>query len=155
MATVTRVQVAGLRELGLALKGLGNELGGKIARGATAAAARVVKKAAVSNIERSPSVRTGSLRDAVIVKKLPASEANGLTSAHIVTVRGRGKPYNKKGVKIDRAPHGHLVEFGTVNMPAEPYMRPAFDQKKGDALNEMADTLRTGIDRAAKKVGKK
>jgi HK97 gp10 family phage protein len=150
----TRVEVKGLRELGKALKDLGNAVGLKIARGATAAGARVVRKQAVANIEAAPSVRTGSLRDSVIVKRAGRGESS-LTSEHLVTVRGRGKPYNKKGQRIARAPHAHLVEFGTVNMPAEPFLVPAYEQKKVDAVAAIAEQLAKGIDRAAKKVAAK
>ncbi len=31
------------------------------------------------------------------------------------------------------APHWHLLEFGTVNMEARPYLRPAFDRFRGQA----------------------
>lgn len=33
-----------------------------------------------------------------------------------------------------KAPHGHLVEFGTSRAPAHPFLRPAFDARKDDAL---------------------
>lgn len=34
-----------------------------------------------------------------------------------------------------KAPHGHLVEFGTVNAPARPFLRPAYDAKQTEALD--------------------
>lgn len=108
-----------------------------IATGSTGAAAGVIKKAAIRNIERSPSIETGSLRDAVIVKKVKSS----LTSEHIVTVRGKGKEFNKKGQRIPRAPHARFVEQGTVNMPAEPFLRPAFDGHSGEALSAMVTKI--------------
>ena len=150
-----RVEVDGLRALGQAMKALGNEVGTRIARSATAAAAKPVRREAVARIVSSPSVDTGSLRDAVIVKRAGKGETTGLTSEHLVTVRGRGKPFNKKGQKVARAPHAHLVEFGTVNMPAEPFLRPAFEAKKREAVDEMSKALQRGIDRAAKKAAKR
>lgn len=33
-----------------------------------------------------------------------------------------------------KAPHGHLVEFGTSRAPAHPFLRPSFDAKAGVAL---------------------
>lgn len=33
-----------------------------------------------------------------------------------------------------KAPHGHLVEFGTSRAPAHPFLRPAFDAKATMAL---------------------
>lgn len=32
------------------------------------------------------------------------------------------------------APHGHLLEFGTSRAPAHPFIRPAFEARKQDAL---------------------
>jgi len=37
--------------------------------------------------------------------------------------------------------HAVYVEFGTVNMSAEPYMRPALDEKSDAALRVMADEV--------------
>jgi HK97 gp10 family phage protein len=142
MAT-TRIQVLGLRELGEAMRKLSKDVAIKTARSATAAGARVIKKAAVTNIEKSPSIETGSLHDSVIVKRLGKADTN-LTSEHIVTVRGRGKVLKKgknKGERQTSAPHAHLVEFGTVNMPAEPFLRPAFDTNKMAAVDAIKDKL--------------
>jgi HK97 gp10 family phage protein len=38
-----------------------------------------------------------------------------------------------------KAPHGHLVEFGTSRAPAHPFLRPAFDAKIGEALKAAND----------------
>lgn len=136
MATSVTVRVDGLRQLGEAMRKLEKGVALRTARAATAAGAKVIKKAAVSNIEKSPSIETGSLRDSVIVKRLGKGESD-LTSEHIVTVRGRGKVAKKgknKGQRQTQAPHAHFVEFGTVNMPAEPFLGPAFTQQGGAAL---------------------
>ncbi len=117
------------------------------------AGAKIIKVGAVAKVESNPSIDEGDLKEAIIIKRSAKGE-NNLTSEHVVTVRGRGKPYNKKGQKIARAPHAHLVEFGTVNMPAEPVLRPAFDNGKEQAARAIAESLRRGIDRAAKKAAK-
>lgn len=44
-----------------------------------------------------------------------------------------------------KAPHGHLVEFGTSRAPAHPFLRPAFDAKR----SEIAEAVRTAYIRAA------
>lgn len=149
MAAKTSIEVSGLRELGESMRSLSAKVSTRIAVSATGAAAGIVKKATVSTITGNPSVDTVSLRDSVIVKKLPKGQSQ-VTSEHIVTFRGRGKPYNKKGQRIALAPHAHLVEFGTVNMPAEPSLRPAFDTEKRRAVDVMADRLRKGIAKATK-----
>lgn len=144
-------KVEGLRELGNAMRELGQKDALRIAGAMTNAGAQVVKKEAVLNIEKSPSVDEGDLRDAVIVKKRGRSESN-LTSEHIVTVRGRGKE-TKKGVQFG-APHAHFVEFGTVNMPAEPFLRPALDQNIQKVIGVMKAKGDGRIEAAARKAAK-
>ena len=155
MATTT-VQVSGLRELGEAMRELKAEVSQRIAGSMTNAAAQVIKKAAVANVRRNPSIETGSLRDSVIVKKVPKSQSEH-TSQHIVTVRGRGKLIRrgkKKGQRQTSAPHAGFVEFGTVNMPAEPFLRPAFDHDKEKAVAAMVERGKTRIAAAAQKARK-
>lgn len=138
------VHVDGLRELGEKLRRLGTPGAQKIGNAMTGAGAQVVKKRARRKVESNPSIKTGSLRDALIVKKIPKSQTT-LTSEHIVTVRGRGKPRKNSKRKQSIAPHAHFVEFGTVNMPAEPVLRPALDEGRGEATQAM-------IDRGSKKL---
>jgi len=139
------VKIEGLQQLGERMRKLAEKTNTTIARQATNAAAQVIKKQAKLNILTSPSVVTRSLYNSVIVKKIPASQTN-LTSEHIVTVRGRGKK-KLKGTQTT-APHGHFVEFGTVHMPAEPFLRPAFEEEKGFAVQAMIDKLKSGIEKA-------
>lgn len=143
MATTT-VRVDGLKELGEALSLLSTDIQNKIARAATNAAAQVIKNEA---IRRAPS-DTGNLRKNIIVKRLPAGEASPLTSQYMVTVR-QGKLTKKQaGSGLQDAFYGRFVEFGTVKMPPRPYLRPAFDQKKTDAVDAMKPRLKQRIDKA-------
>jgi HK97 gp10 family phage protein len=144
MVTTTRVRVDGLRQIGENMRKLSADVAGRVSRQGVNAGATLIKKAAKIKIRTNPSVETGSLEGAVITKKLPSWQTP-LTVEYIVTVRGRGKPYNKKGKKIDRAPHASKIEFGTVNMPAEPFLRPAFEAEKRHAVDAIADKLRQRI----------
>jgi HK97 gp10 family phage protein len=148
MAETLTVHVEGLRELGEAMRKLSSDVALKISHQAVAAAAQVIKKRAKRNIESSPSVDTGSLRDAVIVKRIPKSQTQ-LTSEYIVTIRGRGKRARKSKTKQSIAPHAHFVEFGTVHMPAEPFLRPAFDAGKEEAMQKMVDRLKARIEQVS------
>jgi len=60
-----------------------------------------------------------------------------------VSVRA-GKRYRKRDVD---AYYWRFVEFGTAKMAARPFMRPAFEAKKGDALEaikgRLADRIKT------------
>ena len=91
--------VSGLDQLGERMRTLEPKRALGACVSATGTAARMVRDAAKDNVRRSPSIETGSLLEAVIVKKVRKSQTS-LTSEHLVTVRGRGKPANKKGQKI-------------------------------------------------------
>jgi len=45
------------------------------------------------------------------------------------------------GIRPRKAPHAHLHEYGTVNMPARPFVRLAIDERKGPAL----DMIKVGL----------
>lgn len=141
MASTVTIRVDGLRELGERMRKLSEKVNKRLGRSSTNAGAQLVKKKAKSNIVSSPSVDTGSLRDSVIVKKVKSS----LTSEHIVTVRGRGKTSKKTGRKQTEAPHARFVEYGTIHMPAEPFLRPAFESEQGAAVEEIKRKLEQGI----------
>ena len=153
MADAVRFEVKGLRELGAALRELGGPAAVRVCAGATGTAARFVKEQAKNNIRSSPSVETGSLLESIIVKKVPKSQTD-LTSAHIVTPRRRRTGSKKTRSKQRTAPHALYVEFGTVNMPAEPFLEPALSRNVGRATQVMKEKLASGIDREAKKVSK-
>lgn len=147
MADLITVKTEGLKELYARMRGLGLVVTTRYARAATAAGANVIKKRAIRNVISSPSVDQGDLRDNIITKRIPPSQTR-LTSAHIVTVRGKGRKATKKTGAKRGAPHAHFVEYGTVNMPAEPFLRPAYDQGKGEAIDAMIKLLKRRLERA-------
>lgn len=53
----------------------------------------------------------------------------------------RGRAAVRIGVK-SKMWYGKFPEYGTVKMPAQPFMRPAADSKQDDALKAFADELR-------------
>lgn len=142
MAVSVTFRVEGLRELGEKMRKVGGKGALSICAAMTSAGAQVVKRRAVRNVVQQQAVDTGSLRDAIIVKKVPKSQTE-FTSEHIVTVRGRGKRIKKSGAKKKQtiAPYANLVEFtyeyGTTVVPARPFLRPAIDEGKDEALTKM------------------
>jgi HK97 gp10 family phage protein len=48
--------------------------------------------------------------------------------------------------------YAHLVEMGAAHMPAEPFMRPALDEKAHEALQIQRQALLDGIDREVRKL---
>lgn len=150
----TVVRVEGLRELGASMRALGREVSLKIAGSMTSAAAKVVKEDA---IRRAPEhdkphevdgvlVQPGNLKKNIVAKKVSKNKTP-LTSAHIVTVRGK----KKDGYA---ARYGRLQEFGTVHHAPQPFLRPAFDANRMQAVQAMKKTGERRIAAAAKKAAK-
>ena len=52
-------------------------------------------------------------------------------------------------------PHWRLIEFGTENVRAQPFMRPAAESSVGEGVNVFATEYEKAIDRAIKRAAKK
>jgi HK97 gp10 family phage protein len=143
MADTVSVGFSGLRELGEAMRGLANEVNTKIARSATLAGALVIKN---ETIRRAP-VDTCNLRKNIITKRVTKTP---LTSQFLVAVRQGKKTKKQIAQGIGDAFYAKFVEYGTVNAPAKPFIRPAFEGGKEEAVNAIKDRLAAGIAKATK-----
>ena len=147
MAGTTTFKVSGLKELGARMEKLKADVALKAGRSAVAAAAQIVKKAAIANapehdephVVKDVLVQPGNLKRNIISKRLKDTK---LTAEYIVTVRNK----KKDGYA---ARYGRLVEFGTINMHPQPFLRPALSENIDKAIGAMAKKL----DRAIKKAG--
>ena len=138
--------VAGLQQLGQRFARLTEDMQTKVARSATNAAAQVVKKAA---IEKAPKA-TGNVAKNVVVRRI-RPERQDATETYVVTVRsGKGTKKQREAGYAD-AYYWRFLEFGTVKMPAQPFIRPAFDQSKTQAVEAMKRVLQARITRAERK----
>lgn len=148
-----RVHVSGLKELGKAMEGLSNKVALKISRSAVQAGARSIRKLAISKAPIAPEpyrVRANKAdKDGVLVlpkniqKNIVAKNVkkSRLTAEAHVSIRGKRKNGYANRVAI-------LQEFGTVNSPAQPFMRPAFDEGKLPAVELVKQKLQEGIAKA-------
>ena len=117
--------------------------------------------------------KTWTIHKNIIMKHLPEDSDGALRQAYLVTVRKGGYggsdafywrfveeghkfvPKNtkigKKGNKIGWAAHRRAaeLEYGTASAPAYPFMRPAYDSKKSEAMNAMSLTLKQQLIRNA------
>lgn len=158
---MAEIQISGLSELGEALKQFPVKLGQKYLRKATFAAASVIKDDAIG---RAP-IRTGALRDHIAVFKRPS---DGDTAHYAIGVRGikltrklkRVAKYLRQiaGVKhLDISGdlyYWRFLEFGTSKMPAHPFLRPAFEAQKENAIERFRAALADGVQAAADEVAK-
>lgn len=141
MVDAVRIKVEGLQALGTKLQAMGEEMAVKIARGATGAAANLVKKSAQ---QKAPK-RTGNLAKNIITKRLGKSQSS-LTSEHIVTVRRKRTKGQKKSGE-QSAYYGQFVEFGSIHNVPNPFLRPAFDENVQRAIETMKSVISDRIAR--------
>lgn len=128
--------IRGAREMEHLLKQLGPNVASRVGDQALRAGAKPI----IEEAKRRVRVRTGELRDS------------------ITTDTARGKQQSQRTVLIGFLPpasrRAHFEEYGTAKQAAHPFMRPALDEKAGDALDEMGKVLARGIEREAKKLAK-
>lgn len=97
-------------------------------------------RAAQSTTERE-LVQSGNLRKSISRKRLKGKKWADLTSGGaFVGVSWTGDAF-----------YGRFVEFGTKNMAAKPFLRPAFIQRQNDALDIIKQRLAANIERARRK----
>ncbi len=103
---------------------------------AVRAGAKVIADEAKLNAPFNPERKTGvHLRKAIQLKK---DKQNRNKFGWVV-----GTEY--KGSKA--APHAHLLEYGTVKMAAQPFLRPAFAAKHAEAEEAIIQKLASEVER--------
>lgn len=141
------VNIQGLKEIEDALAAAGPKLARSAVRKALHAGGQVflnrAKTLAPVLATATPQRKPGELRDAIAeVDRMDARKQRG---------RARiGLKYGKKGSQ-DPGVYGLFVEFGTKNMAAQPYMRPAYDEAKQEAESVFTAEIRAGVLELAKK----
>lgn len=157
------------------------EMQGKALQKALAAGARITVAAARENAKRGgkafPDVRTGTLVRAIYAKR--SKWGNTQTFENRVIGVRRGAKYGKNRVKAGKsnmdAFYWKFVEFGhrvgtrksgylkkrtrpdgaggksSGDVPAQPFMRPAFEATKNQAAVAIRDALKRQIEEAAKR----
>lgn len=146
MAAVS-VRVEGLRELSRALRELPVRIARNDLQAATMAGAAVIRNEArlhapvytgkVSEGHPPP----GTLRKAIVSKAIAELSTNTKRVAYVVVRHGkRFQHVGKKNINRD-AYYWRFVEFGTKKMSARPFMRPAFEAKKREAVEAIKARL--------------
>ena len=157
------IKITGLRELSANLE----EFSRATSRGILT---RTLKRAAEpmrQEAQRLAPVVSGELRDGIIVEVV---KRNAGTAAHAQTMRSGGSKADAalaartanreaagRGLSAEvsvrsTAWHSHLVEFGTVATTAKPFLRPAFEGGKDQALSTIKTILADEIAKTAKRV---
>jgi HK97 gp10 family phage protein len=136
---------SGLNDIARDLEKLSKAENNKVLRAATRAGAEVLKEEVIA---RAP-VRTGKMRKNVVVVTQKSRRKGEISSGvHIRGVNPRtGNSDNTMKAKNPRnAFYWRFVEMGTVNMPAHPFVRPAFDVRQEEAANAAIARANRAID---------
>jgi HK97 gp10 family phage protein len=139
----TTVKVEGLKGIEDALAQFAPKLVKKsfrdAARAAIAPQIRAAKALAPLLKKPHKGRRPGDLRDSI----------GGTVALSKRGVRARVGPRRVKG-ESNQTPGawGLMVEFGSIHGPAQAYLRPAFDETTGQAVDAFAGVLRAAVDGA-------
>lgn len=162
------VRVDGLKELDAAL----GELSKSLAKGALR---RTLVKAGKPIADRARSlapIDTGELRDSIAVSTrlsnpagksefAAAMRAGAGVAAATAALRSARRAAAGEGstaevyVGAGPLPQAHLVEFGSINNTAQPFLRPAWDEKRGEALDIIKNDLGSEIQRTAQRAARR
>ncbi len=142
--TKSAVRVEGLKEVKDALRELPNSTAKNIMRRILLKRAEPIAEAA----RKFAPVDEGHLRASI-----------GVSTKLTRRQRKKHKKPDKDDVEVyvgpGTDPAAHLQEFGTVDAPAQPFMRPAWDQEKGKLLDNIAADLWVEIKKAVARIAKK
>lgn len=142
------VYVAGLKELKEALAALPERIARNVLRGGVSAGAAVIRKEAqllapvYTGEVAAGHPPPGTLKRAVYQKQIAELSSNTKQVFYVGVRKGRAAQHSgsksskngpTQGTNLD-AYYASWVEFGTSKMAARPYMRPAFEAKKGAAI---------------------
>jgi len=130
-----KIEIEGVKKLEKRLKSLEPKVGKGIVRGALKDAAKPLLQEAK---ERVP-VKSGDLKKSLRVRTMKRKK--GRYGVEMATKDGwfKGDQY-----------YGAFLEFGTKNMPAKPFMRPAYDNKKDEAASIIKSRIKSGLKRLGK-----
>lgn len=131
------------------------------------ALAEELPKATAKNVLRRSGIAVMERRIEARARELAPRERgelqDGITTKAVRAKRQRGGRYERSsGVEIATGPTGNpkggnaaWQEDGTVNMPANPYMRPAADAEGENVIGDVREELAARIDKAKARIAKR
>ena len=157
MANV-EVNLQGLVPIAEKMRTLKREIRLKPARSALGQAAKLIRQQAQQNALAVNDPDTGRTIADNIVQRFRSKHhkrtGDLMISVGVATEKGRIPKGNPDTGPKGNTPHWHLLELGTENMPAQPFLAPAARQQAEAAMHQFTASLDKGIDRILKKAGK-
>ena len=137
-------EVFGGKELERALKQLPKATAKNVLRRALRNAAKPTVAAAEAMVPVGP---TGNLKASISINtRLKVSQRTGGRTDGVEIFIGASSPPGY---------HAHLIEFGTVQMAAQPFMRPAWDSTQQEVLASISDEVWKSLAKSARTLARK
>lgn len=137
-----RATITGDAELRAKLKRLQGNVNGQQMATALAAGGMLI----VNTAKTKAPVITGTLRSSIHVggyTQLSDDFGHNPRGADYSDLGGKTVTRSGASVQVGtNIEYGPPVEFGTGRRSAKPFLRPAYDEEKNNAVQEVADTLR-------------
>lgn len=158
---VDSINVKGLRELDRTLKALPARIGEKVMRAALRAAGQVIRKDARSRVPilKSPSKyrKPGTVKNAIVIKRSRRDKFGVFVTVRTLKAKQikafKGGKVNKAAAQNPDDPFYWLfLEFGTAKLTKTPFLRPAFEAKKFEALRKFEEYCKKRIVKEAEKL---
>jgi HK97 gp10 family phage protein len=159
---MVEVKLHGVEQTFATLRALPAEIaskrGGPV-RAALRKAAVVVQKQELANLQTVTSnatsagkrLSTGFLAKNVVVTRGKAPLGS---KGERFLVRVRRKTYPDTNGEVSTLKTAQLLEYGSSQQPAEPWIRPAVEGRGREAIETFERELRAGVDRAVRKLAK-
>lgn len=157
------INILGLKEIKATLEKLPARLGEKVVRAALRAGAQVMRKDAQSRapVLQKPKYgrKPGTVKNAITIRRSKRDKfgvylgVKGLSAKKIKDFKG-GKVNKKSAYNPDDPWYWVFLEFGTANMPAHPFLRPAFEAQKFAALRRFEEYAKRRVVKEAEKLAR-
>ncbi len=156
------MELTGFKELAEALRELPQRVARNGLRAAVNAGASVIKKQAIDNAPED----TGALKANMYQKQIPEKSGPMVQTVYVGVRRGvakyantaanrragkAGKVYKNDGTTY----YWRFLEFGTSKMTKKPFLRPAFETQKENAVTAIGEKLDDRIQKYAKELARK
>lgn len=150
MPTVNRVE--GLEETLENLRGLPQKIGRTALRKSLLKAAQpvVVVARSLAPVDEANLVRSIIASPNLTRRQRRIGGRQNEVEIYIGPARGADAGMSRYALN-----YASFVEFGTVDTPAQPYLRPAWDRMQGIVLKMFADDLKQQVEAAAGRVSRK
>ena len=151
-------KINGVDVLTARMRALPVELRKKPARTALGKAAKAIREQAQANARMIDDPETGRAIADNIVQRLRSryTRRTGdlMSSVGVATEKGKIPKGNPDTGPKGNTPHWHLLELGTEQMAAQPFLRPAAEAKAGAAVDVFASELDAALTRLVKRLAK-